>query len=183
MPSSAHRSARVHQIDSAVAVEHDRFPGMRIDSRDKHRLLRPVLAGKPSRDDVAPARLARAVGSIHFERRGAHPAAHVGRILSRTDDSVRPLHVGRPREIRSASPVRSGVASLWLRHFGEDGSIQFGRPCPAGDLGSHRRSCRRPDDEIGLGYINPGIGQAGDETELPRISCRSAAGENQGSLV
>jgi len=80
------------------------------------------------------------------------------------------------------SPVRSGVASLWRRHLGVDRSIQFGRPCPAGYLGSHRRSCRRPDDEIGIGYINPGIGQASDETELPRIAYRSATGENQGSL-
>src|SRR5258708_4293977 len=75
----------VHQIDSAVAVEHDRFPGMRIDSRDKHRLLRPVLAGKPSHDYVAPARLARAVGNLPFHRPGPPPPAHVGRILSRTD--------------------------------------------------------------------------------------------------
>jgi hypothetical protein len=83
----------------------------------------------------------------------------------------------------SASPVRSGFAGLWLRRLGEDGGIQIGWPCPAGDLGSHRRSCRRPDNEIGLEYIDPRIGQAGDETELPRIACRSAAGENQGSLV
>ena len=72
---------------------------------------------------------------------------------------------------------------MWLRHLGEDGGIQFGRPFPAGDLGSYRRSCRRPDDEIGVGHIDPGIGQAGDETEFPGIACSSAAGENQGSLV
>jgi hypothetical protein len=83
----------------------------------------------------------------------------------------------------TASPVRPELCALWPRHLGEDRGIQFGRPCPAGDLGSHRRSCRRPDDEIGLGEIDPGIGQAGDETELPRIACRSGAGEDQGSLV
>ena len=156
---------------------------MCIDSRDKHRLLRPVLAGKPSRHDVAPARPAGAVGSIHFERRGAHLAAHVGRILGSSDDRVGPLEVVLPREIPSASPLRSRGANLWLRHLGEDGRVQFGRRCPAGDLGSYRRSCRRSDDEIGLGYIDPGIGQAGNETELPGIACCSAAGENQGSLV
>jgi hypothetical protein len=85
--------------------------------------------------------------------------------------------------MRSTSPVRSGVAGLWLRHLGEDGGILVARPLPAGDLGSQRRSCRRPDDEICLGQIDPGIAQTGDQTELPRIACRSAAGENQGSVV
>jgi hypothetical protein len=42
---------------------------------------------------------------------------------------------------------------------------------------------RHPDAEIGLGFINPGIGQTRDESELPRIACRSAAGENRGSIV
>src|SRR5215204_189750 len=31
----------VHQVDSAVAVEHDRFTGMGIDRRDEHRSKRP----------------------------------------------------------------------------------------------------------------------------------------------
>ncbi len=40
-----------------------------------------------------------------------------------------------------------------------------------------------PDDQVGLGCIDPGIGQAGDEADLPRIACRSGTGEDQGSLV
>jgi hypothetical protein len=91
--------------------------------------------------------------------------------------------VARAGEIWGPSPVRWGAAGLRLRHLGEDGGIQLGRPRPAGDLRSHRRSCRRPDDQIRLDYIDPRIGQAGDETELPRIACRSTAGQNQGSFA
>jgi hypothetical protein len=37
------------------------------------------------------------------------------------------------------------------------------------------------DDQIGLGHIQPGIKQAGDDADLPRIACRSATTEDQGS--
>ena len=50
-------------------------------------------------------------------------------------------------------------------------------------LGRGRRSGRRPDDQIGLGHIQPGIKQAGDDADLPRIACRSATTEDQRSLA
>ena len=53
----------------------------------------------------------------------------------------------------------------------------------ASDLGSSRRSGRRPEDQIGLGHIHPGIKQAGDDADQPRIACRSAATEDQRSLT
>ena len=52
----------------------------------------------------------------------------------------------------------------------------------AGDLGRSRRSGRRPDDQISVGHIQPGIEQAGDYADQPCIACRSAATEDQGSL-
>ena len=104
----------------------------------------------------------------HVRTAGLEPLTH--------DLQAKFVKTARPRS-EPASPA------WWLRHLGEDGGIQFGRSCPAGDLRSDRRSCRRPDDQIGLGQIDPGIGQAGDETELPRIACRSGTGEDQGSLV
>ncbi len=49
--------------------------------------------------------------------------------------------------------------------------------------GRGRRSGRRPDDQIGLGHIQPGIEQAGYDTDQPRIARRSASTEDQRSLA
>ena len=68
------------------------------------------------------------------------------------------------------------------KHDGKDGGKQLGRG-RASDLGRGRRSGRRPDDQIGLGHIQPGIKQAGDHTDQPRIACRSATTEDQRSLT
>jgi hypothetical protein len=50
-------------------------------------------------------------------------------------------------------------------------------------VGRGRRSGRRPDDQIGLGHIQPGIKQAGDDADVPRIACRSATTKDQRSLA
>ena len=98
----------VHQVDSAVAVEHDRFTGLGIDSHDEHRPSRPALTGQPGGDGSAPLPLPRAARCrIHFERRRAHFAAHVGRILSSGDDFARLLQKVRQRHIRDTSTVGS----------------------------------------------------------------------------
>ena len=60
----------------------------------------------------------------------------------------------------------------------KDVGEQFGRG-RAGDLGRGRRSGRRPDDQIGLGHIQPGLKQAGDDADQPRIACRSATTKDQ----
>ena len=173
----------VHQVDSAVAVEHDRFTGMGIDRRDEHRSLRPALTGQPRGDGGAPLRLPGAVRRrIHVERRRAHSAAHVGRILSGGDDLARPLHVVRHRPDRNASTVGSDRTGPLLGRSGKDGGKQFGRG-RASDLGRGRRSGRRPDDQVGLGHVQPGIEQAGDDADQPRVACRSAATEDQRSLA
>ena len=115
-----------------MAVEHDRFTGMGIDSRDEHRSLRPVLARQPSGDGRAPLRLPRAVRRrIHLERRRTHSAAHVGRILSGTDDFARYLHMVRRRPNRSASTVGSDRTSPSLGRSGKDVGKQFGRSAAA----------------------------------------------------
>jgi hypothetical protein len=90
---------------------------------------------------------------------------------------------GRHRHIRNASTVGSGRTSPWLGRSGEDVGQQFGRSGRARYLGRGRRSGRRPDDQIGLGHIQPGIKQAGDDADLPRIACRSATTEDQRSLA
>jgi hypothetical protein len=46
-------------------------------------------------------------------------------------------------------------------------------------LGRGRGAGRCADDQIGLGHIQPGIGQAGDDADQPRVACRSAAAEDQ----
>ena len=53
----------------------------------------------------------------------------------------------------------------------------------AGYLGRGRRSGRRADDQIGIGHIQPGIEQACDDADQPRIACRSATTEDQRSLT
>jgi len=50
-------------------------------------------------------------------------------------------------------------------------------------LGRGRRTGRRPDDQVGLGHIQPGIEQAGDNADQPRIACRSATAKDQRSLT
>jgi hypothetical protein len=89
----------------------------------------------------------------------------------------------RRRPIRNASTVGSGRTSPWLGRSGEDAGKQFGRLGRASYLGRGRRSCRRTDDQIGLGHVQPGIKQAGDDADLPRIACRSATTEDQRSLA
>jgi len=166
-----------------VAVEYDRFTGTGIDRRDEHHSLRPVLAGQPGGDRSAALRLPGAVRRrIHFERRRAHFAAHVGRILGGGDDAARYLHVVRRRPHRNASAVGSDRTSPLLGRGGKDGGKQFGR-ARASYLGRSRRSGRRPDDQVGLGHVQPGIEQAGDDADLPRIACRSATMEDQRSLT
>ena len=157
-----------------MAVEHDRFTGMGIDRRDEHPLFRPVPAGQPSGDGSAPPRLRGAVRRrIHFERRHTHSAAHIGRILSGGDDSARSLHLVGRRPQWNASTVGPDPTTRLLGRSGEDGGEQFGRG-RAGYLGRGRRAGRRADDQIGLGHIKPGIEEAGDHADQPRVSCRSA---------
>jgi hypothetical protein len=119
---------------------------------------------------------------IHLERRRTHSVAHVGRILSGGDDSTRSLHVVGHRPNWNASTVGSGRISPLLGRSEKDVGKQFGR-ARASDLGSGRRSGRRPDDQIGLGHIQPGVEQAGDDADLPRIACRSATMKDQRSLA
>src|ERR1700679_2127127 len=86
----------VHQIDAAVAVEHDRLAGMGLDGREEHPLLRPELTGQPSGDGSAPLRLRRGVRRrVRLERRRSYPAAHVGRILRGADDCAYYFHMVR----------------------------------------------------------------------------------------
>ena len=174
----------VHQVDSAVAVEHDRFTGTGVDRRDEHRLVAASAgwaAGRRRWRATAPAR-SRPTPHASLERRRTHPAAHVGRILGGGDDPARPLQMVGHRARRSASPVGSDRAGPRLGRRGEDGGEQFGRG-RAGDLGRGRRSGRRPDDQVGLGHVQPGIEQAGDDADQPRVACRSAAAEDQRSLA
>jgi hypothetical protein len=119
---------------------------------------------------------------IRLERRRAHSAAHVGRILSGGDDSARSLHMVGHRPNRSTSTVGSDRTSPWLGRSGKDGGKQFGRGRTS-DLGRGRRSSRCPDDQISLGHIQPGIEQAGDDADHPRIACRSATTKDQRSLA
>jgi hypothetical protein len=61
------------------------------------------------------------------------------------------------------------VTRPWLRHSCKDSGKQFGRSGRAGYLSRHRRSGRRPDDQIGLGHIQPGVTQTGDDTDSPGL--------------
>ena len=89
----------------------------------------------------------------------------------------------RDRPNWNASTVGSDRTSPWLGRSGEDVGKQFGRLDPARYLGRGRRSGRRTDDQIGLGHIQPGIEEAGDDADQPRIACRSATTEDQRSLT
>ena len=155
---------------------------MGIDRRDEHRPFRPVLARQPGGDRSAPPRLPGAVrGGIHLERRRTQPTAHVGCILSGGDDLARPPHMVGHRPDGNASTVGSGRTSPLPGRRRKDAGQQLGR-ARASYLGSGRRSRRRPDDQIGLGHIQPGIKQAGDDADQPGIACPSATTEDQRSL-
>jgi hypothetical protein len=119
---------------------------------------------------------------IHLERRRTQSAAHVGRILSGGDDLARPPHMVGHRPNGNASTVGSDRTSPLLGRSGKDAGQQLGR-ARASYLGRGRRSGRRPDDQIGLGHIQPGIKQAGDDADHPRIAYRSATTEDQRSLI
>ncbi|MDQ0819157.1 hypothetical protein QFZ79_001451 [Arthrobacter sp. V4I6] len=80
------------------------------------------------------------------------------------------------------STVRSDRTGPLLGRRGQDSGKQFGWG-RANHLGRGRRSGRRPDDQISVGHIQPGIEQAGDDADQPRVACRSAATEDQGSLA
>jgi hypothetical protein len=71
----------------------------------------------------------------------------------------------RHRHIPSVPTVGSDRTSPWPGRRGEDVGKQFGRLDPARYLGRGRRSGRRTDDQIGLGHIQPGIKQAGDDAD------------------
>ena len=68
------------------------------------------------------------------------------------------------------------------RRGGKAGGEQFGRG-RAGDLGRGRRSCRRPNDQIGPGHVHSGVEQAGDDTDQPGVARRSATAEDQRPLT
>jgi hypothetical protein len=89
----------------------------------------------------------------------------------------------RRRPIRRTSTAGSDRPSPWLGRSGQDAGQQFGRLGRASYLGCGRRSGRCPDDQVGLGHIQPGIKQAGDDADLPRIACRPATAKDQRSLA
>ena len=82
----------------------------------------------------------------------------------------------------NARTIGAGRMRSLLRCSVKDVGKQLGR-ARASYLGSGRRSGRRPDDQIGLGHIQPGIRQTCDDTDQPRVACRSATAEDQRSLT
>src|SRR5262249_26178664 len=88
----------VHQVDGAMAVEHDRFTGMGIDSHDEHRPLRPALTGQPRDDHGAPLPLPGAAPSRSpFERRRTHPAAPIRGRMSAASSAAPMIPLVLPR--------------------------------------------------------------------------------------
>jgi hypothetical protein len=173
----------VHQVDPAVAVEHDCYTGAGIDRRDEHRSFGPALTGQAGGDGGAPPHHLGAIRhGICFERHRTHAAAHVGRVRSGGDDAAHLLQMVGDRPCGNASAVGLGLTSSSLGCRGEDGVEESGRG-RSGDLGRGRGTGRRPDDEIGLGHVQPGFHQAGDDADQPRIAGRSATAEDQRSLT
>jgi hypothetical protein len=84
----------------------------------------------------------------------------------------------RHRSIRNASGVGFGSARSWLGRSVKNIGEQFGGFCPARYLGRRGRSGRGPDDQIGLRHIHTAGKEASDDTDLPRIACRSATVED-----
>jgi hypothetical protein len=82
----------------------------------------------------------------------------------------------------NASTDGSDRTSPLMGRSGKDLGKQFGRG-RASYLGRSRRSGGRPDDQISLGHIQTGFRQAGDDTDQPRIACRSTTTEDQCSLT
>ncbi len=79
----------------------------------------------------------------------------------------------RRRPKGNAPTVGSHRSRPWLGLSVKDAGKQFGRG-RGSYLGCDRRSCRRPDYQIGLCHIQPGFEETGDDADLPRIACRSA---------
>ena len=83
---------------------------------------------------------------------------------------------------RATSTRRSDLTGPLLRHSGNDVGKKLRGACTS-YLRGDRRSGRCPDDQIGLRHIHPGVEQAGDDADQPRISFRSAAAEHQCSFA
>ena len=186
-PVGRHRrgagSNGVHEVDTAVPVEDDGLPGVRIDGGDEDALSRPVVVREPGRDDVAPSRRLGRAGRLPLQGSRTHPATHVVCVLRRRDDRVRPLQVVRARGVRCASSVGRATAGRWRGRLGEDGGIQLGGAGGARDLGGHGGPGRGADDEVGLGEVDAGVREPGDEAELPRVAGSSRARQHEGALV
>ena len=97
----------VHQVDSAVAFEHDRVTRMGLDCRDQHPSFRPELTGRPAQPRWRATALARGLQRrVQVEGRCAHPAAEVSRVLSGGNDLAHPLQVW----CSSEPPLANGPA-------------------------------------------------------------------------
>ena len=89
----------------------------------------------------------------------------------------------RHRHIRNRRTDGSNRTTPWLGCSRQDAGKRLGRLGFARYLGRSGRPGRRPDGQIGLRHIEPGIKQAGNDADLPRIACRSATMEDQRSFA
>jgi len=90
--------------------------------------------------------------------------------------------VVRDRRTGRESSVGLDLTGWCVRHSGHDGGKKLCR-ARAADLRRSGLSGRRPDDQVGLGHIQPGIEQAGDDPDLPRIADRSATTKDQRAIA
>ena len=170
----------VHQVDPAVAVEHDRFAGMGIDRRDEHRSFRPALTGQPSGDGGAPPRLpepsdaasiSSAAAPILRRMSAASSAEAMIRLVLSMWSATGPIGNASAGRIRPDRSVAGGAAARMSASSsaGVAPAIWAAAVDPA-DVPMIRSACVTS---------NPASTQAGDDADQPRIACRSATAEDQ----
>ena len=89
------------------------------------------LTGQPAGDGSAPTRLLGAVRRrIQVERRSTQSAAHIGRILSSSDDAARSRHMVHRRPDAHAPTLGSHRSRPWLGRSVKNIGEQFDRRIP-----------------------------------------------------
>jgi hypothetical protein len=179
--AGAARRDGVHEVDAAAVVEHHRLAGLGVHRRDEQRARRPPRAREPRRHRGAPSRLPGAVRRrVPLEGESAQPAPHVRGVAHGRREGRDAVDVGldlrrrRSRRARAGRGARAGWRGShgWRVQLAGAGGRELRRDCGAGG---------RPDGDVRLPDLEPGVGEAGEDADQPRVAGGPAAAEDEGA--
>ena len=112
-------------------------------------------------------------GLLRGEGERTDPAAELDVLAAAAQH--RPAELGEGRPVQPGGLLRGRRLQLALVHRLE--------LRPAGQLRTHDRSRRGADDEVGAGQVDAGIGQPGEEADLPGDAGDPATAEHEGGAL